>query len=332
MTLREALKKLLRGNKKGIDVFAHQCQNMALVYLKSKVASGNYFLKDISDDLEDLAWDCVADLFERDEDDNFVQLERYFANLSLNKVSEGDLKIKTRRLVFSKVNDSIHRIFGNHDHSLSKIIRNIKNACNNLDLEIKRINKSNHIILAKNYDQEKPTMAHEFLEIKLSHRVLGSMNMIDVMKEVKSIFANQKIYRKIIAVVPLARTIRRTFVKSNKKIKSHVIPQNSLFLNEELHEFLDKAIEQYENHFYQTYVESGKVEEPIFKAYIHTIRDILQHHYIKEKKCGDGYFSHLKKYLCEVDKTTYRKKHRQYLEYMTDLIRTELIRRLKKVV
>lgn len=47
--------------------FAHYCQSIALVYLRKKARDGRLDLSVIGLDLTDLAVDCIADLFRRDE-------------------------------------------------------------------------------------------------------------------------------------------------------------------------------------------------------------------------------------------------------------------------
>nr|BDD47193.1 hypothetical protein 4 [Balneolaceae bacterium] len=332
MDTREALEKILAGNKTGVGYFVRHCKNIALVYLKSKVASGNYYLNEVNDSLEDLAWDCIADLFERDEQGNFVELETYFNDIDAQALSEEELKIKTRRLVFSKVNDGLFRIFGNYDSSLSKIIRNLKNAASQLDLLVRRIDTTNHVVFQADPADSKPLMPQEFIEIKLCHRLSAKMNMVEVMKEIKIIFNNQELYRNTYPLVELARIIRRTYVNSHGKIKSQVLPKKPILLNGELQQFLEEAIDRYHEQFYQTYVNKEKISEDELDAYIHAIRNILRHKYITESKLGDGYFDNLKQHMPELTKSNYRDNHRQYLEYMVKLVRRDMIRRIKKVV
>ncbi|MEX0721402.1 MAG: hypothetical protein WD059_12090 [Balneolaceae bacterium] len=75
-------------------------------------------------DIDDLALDCIADLFGR-EGDCLTEIESYFPKEQLSELKESEVAIKLRRLVFSKVNEGLFRNYRSFDPSLSKIIRNI---------------------------------------------------------------------------------------------------------------------------------------------------------------------------------------------------------------
>jgi hypothetical protein len=86
-----------------------------------------------SGELEDMAIDCVAGLFMRNENNEFVQLRRYFGpyldgNAELNDV---ELLIMLRRLVIKKTKQELSRIFKERDPEGAKIIRNIRVAVKN---------------------------------------------------------------------------------------------------------------------------------------------------------------------------------------------------------
>jgi len=332
MELGEALETALLGEMRGLNRFVHVCKNMALVYLKSKISSGNYYLTEMNGELDDLAWDCIADLFERDEKGHFAQLEAYFGDEDLDELSEESLNIKTRRLVFSKVNDSIFRIFGDYDASLRKIIRNIKNACKEQDLKVERIDRSNYVIFQNELKQNKPLIPPEFLEIKLTHRITGTMNTVQIMGEVEQIFLHQKIYKKKLPLVTIARILRRAYVNNNDGFKLYELPNSTLFRNGELKKFLKDSIDQYREQFYSSYVEKDKFDEETFEAYMNSLEGILKNDYIKGCSYGDSYYDHLRQHITGLQKQTYRRKHRQYLEYMVKLVRSDLIHRLKKAI
>ncbi|MFA6455741.1 MAG: hypothetical protein WCW40_02875, partial [Bacteroidota bacterium] len=98
----------------------------ALILLRKKLTAGKLNLSLIHLDLHDLAYDCIADLFRMDDDHTLIQLSSYFGSLPLHQLSDVQMVDHLRRIVFSKVNQGIFRIYFEHDPSLGKILRNIR--------------------------------------------------------------------------------------------------------------------------------------------------------------------------------------------------------------
>ncbi|MDR9367339.1 MAG: hypothetical protein RI575_18540 [Balneolaceae bacterium] len=68
---RQDLKKLIK-----------KCHSMALAYLRMKAASKKLYMIR-GERLEDLAWDFIAELFEKDDNDCLVKLQEYFDDTRL---------------------------------------------------------------------------------------------------------------------------------------------------------------------------------------------------------------------------------------------------------
>jgi hypothetical protein len=86
--------------------------------------------------LEDLAWDFIADLFEKDDENMLSTFCQYFNEESLVQMDETDVQSELRKLVFTKVDDNIFRAVGEKDPSLRKIIRNLKLAIRDRECEM----------------------------------------------------------------------------------------------------------------------------------------------------------------------------------------------------
>jgi hypothetical protein len=116
--------------------FINLVQKISLSYLKYQEVIGKHIRwerRGKSGELEDMAIDCVAGLFMRNENNEFVQLRRYFGpyldgNTELNDV---ELLIMLRRLVIKKTKQELSRIFKERDPEGAKIIRNIRVAVKN---------------------------------------------------------------------------------------------------------------------------------------------------------------------------------------------------------
>ncbi|MFQ5632139.1 MAG: hypothetical protein ACE5I1_25500, partial [bacterium] len=113
-------------------------QKISLSYLKYQEVIGKHIRwerRQRSNELDDMAIDCIAGLFMRNDYDEFVQLKRYFEP-HLEKIpspDEVELLVLLRRLVIKKTKQELSRIFKERDPEGAKIIRNIRVAVKNAD-------------------------------------------------------------------------------------------------------------------------------------------------------------------------------------------------------
>ncbi len=113
--------------------FVHVVQKISLSYLKYQEVIGKHIRwernKTIGE-LEDLALDCVAGLFMRNDDGHFIQFNKYFLQNTLNVAAlcDADIMVLLRRLVIKKTKQELSRIFKERDPEGAKIVRNIKVA------------------------------------------------------------------------------------------------------------------------------------------------------------------------------------------------------------
>lgn len=116
--------------------FINLVQKISLSYLKYQEVIGKHIRwerRRKSGELDDLAIDCVAGLFMRNENNEFVQLRRYFGPYLDTQENPNDVEllIMLRRLVIKKTKQELSRIFKERDPEGAKIIRNIRVAVKN---------------------------------------------------------------------------------------------------------------------------------------------------------------------------------------------------------
>ncbi|MCG3158840.1 MAG: hypothetical protein DKINENOH_05484 [bacterium] len=116
--------------------FINLVQKISLSYLKYQEVIGKHIRwerRRKSGELDDLAIDCVAGLFMRNDNNEFVQLRRYFGPYldAQENPNDVELLIMLRRLVIKKTKQELSRIFKERDPEGAKIIRNIRVAVKN---------------------------------------------------------------------------------------------------------------------------------------------------------------------------------------------------------
>jgi len=113
--------------------FVNLVQKVSLSYLKYQEVIGKHIRwernKNLGE-LDDLALDCIAGLFMRNEHGEFIQLKKYFCqnNDGLATMDDAEILVLLRRLVIKKTKQELSRIFKERDPEGAKIVRNIKVA------------------------------------------------------------------------------------------------------------------------------------------------------------------------------------------------------------
>jgi hypothetical protein len=113
--------------------FVNLSQRIAVSFLKYQEVTGKNISLDkrgTYNNLEDVAIDCIATLFTRDEKAQFIQLKKYFANFvnDIDPITDNDILIKLRGLIIKKTKQELSRIFRERDPEGAKILRNVRVA------------------------------------------------------------------------------------------------------------------------------------------------------------------------------------------------------------
>jgi len=126
---------ICRGSYQELELteFVNLIQKISLSYLKYQEVIGKHIRWERSNnlgELEDLALDCVAGLFMRNEDGEFIQFKKYFSQNcdEIENLEDVEMMVLLRRLVIKKTKQELSRIFKERDPEGAKIVRNIKVA------------------------------------------------------------------------------------------------------------------------------------------------------------------------------------------------------------
>ena len=102
-------------DRHAVNSLVERCFKMALAYLHHRLRKGSLTDHQFGISNEDLALDCIAELYQRDEQGAFIVITQYFENLDWRTQSEDALAVALRRLVFSKVNEGLFRSYREED-------------------------------------------------------------------------------------------------------------------------------------------------------------------------------------------------------------------------
>ena len=306
------------------------CKKIALVYLRNKASRGHLYQDGSTLCLEDLALDCVADLFSRGEDGSFQQIKLYFDGLPIDNSSEEELLTHLRRLVFARTNQSIFRMYREADPCLSKIVRNIKLAVQSLQNFI-ALERFGELCLAPTMCdtlEHLPPFEQSELEHQLRHR-LSDHDSIPSMLTKYSLFIREQDQRcRLVCCMTLARVFRSIY--ETPYLAACEQTTSSEFTNpSEVMEIIHSVCRAVKLENLQHYISRKKITKEVYESYFDVIHQNLYQRLIQHNGKDFSYFNLLKQKIPNLTKEDYNRTHRSKLEYLARLSYKRTVKELK---
>jgi hypothetical protein len=317
-------------DRKDVNRLVRLCHRYAYSYLRMKRSAGNYFVIE-NENIEDLALDFIAELFQKEKDGSLVALQGYFKDKDLNTCTDADVKIELRKLVFTKVDDNLFRYYGEKDPSLRKIIRNLKLAVRERNCSHAVCYRDGFLIVDDDEPGNATIMPADFMQMRLCSRIQGEMQIPEIIIHVIDIIREQDSHRKRFPLVILASIIRESFVI----LHDETHPQNvrsaaeSNLLKNDLDKYIDDTVERIKNDIGPRYINKGKLQPETIDHFFNAATDIVRDDF-SEQENGFSQYDHIRKYDENLDYEQYRRKHRPVLEYLVKLIRKDLVNFFRK--
>jgi hypothetical protein len=309
MELRPIINTVLERNPSpnSINELIFLCRKIALVHLRRKAVTGRLHPDICTMPLDDLAIDCIADLFQQDDDGNIVQVRSYFEGLPIENISDEDLLTHLRRLICGRVNQSIFRIYNEMDPSLGKILRNMKlavQALYNFDM-VDRFGE-NCIIPSncKSFEQ-LPVVDRAELESQLRKYANGSESIPELMAILSRYLREQTENSRIVPLTAVAFIFRSIY--SNR---------------------IDMETGE-------TFIEDQFIvgdTTSIIQEVCSRMMSENEAKYVRKKKDGErsSFYESLSSLIPGMTKEEYRKRHKAKIEYLARLTHRRAIKELKK--
>jgi len=332
MEFRGTLIRCVRGSydRGDVNLLVKTSYGMATSYLKMKLTSQkSFFLRE--ERIEDLAWDFIADLFQKSETGDLIALQSYFERDRVENLGEEEALIELRKLVFTKVDDNVFRYYGERDPSLRKIIRNLKLAIRDQDCKNRVCYRDGHIIVNNEVNVNKPGIPVDFMRIRLCARLNEKYQIPDVLIEVIDIISSQSEYRQRFPLVALASIIRESYVIIQEGDIQEIdkpLAERNLFIREFDH-VLNQSASRIRQNIGVKYVQKGKLcpsrVESFFYAAAETVKNELQ-----ADDNGKSQYEQFCEYAGCTDYSEYRREHRPVFEYIVKLIREDVVSTFRK--
>jgi len=349
--------------------FVNISQKIAISYLKYLEVIGRNIRPKKSEgvnELEDVAIDCIAGLFMRNENGEFVQLQRYFEpqiRLS-SEFTEIEASSMLRRLIVKKTKQELSRIFRERDPEGAKIIRNIKVAIRSSDelTSFREMGREFVYLESVTYDDAevdgnlflsapdsdgvevlprtslkserlKNPIPEKILFQSFLHKYNPSDSVATMMKKMLNIVDDHPEYQKYLAIDVIASIIRDvTFQHVREKLSNTVdnhSPMSDL-QTKEIDQVNVAIIELIQRKINQQYLIKKKVSPEKANIYSRAIVDFV--HEMTQGKETDSNFKYLKRYIPTLTQQQYRENERSIFEYLVKITKKSLRKRLKELL
>ena len=313
-----------------------RCHRLSLAYLRRRARAGRLDSSAFGLTLDDLALDCVADLFKRDDDERLERFEQYFSCLGWEALDEPALEMALRRLVFSGINEGLFRRYQEWDPTLGRIIRNLKRHLGNAPaMELRRDRFSLVVQLKGAGNEALPSMPPETLEAQLHFAFEGKASVPALVDVLPTVLGCNGLYAPKVGLTELALAFRSVIERLHEgKDESNAADRAfvRVDLAEAVRAHLTESIEEVKTDMQDVYITQRGVTPGLYSAYFSTIRDVLTWQYVERSTEKSSLRVALCQYVGHMTSPSYREQHQAVLEYLVKLTQNRLFQRAVHLV
>jgi hypothetical protein len=337
MHLRESIRHILAPHPAPAESRAYidLTLRIATIHLLKRVNAGALTPSFFGLTPDDLALDCVGPLFARDAQGRFSHLEVYYLSIGWETLPDAELLAATRRLVYSMVHQQLVRLYRDHDPSLEKIIRNLRNAMRST-MALREDRRGGELWVATAGEtpahRSLPEMPWTYLDGELSGHLHDRTPLREVIRQCATILEGQAIYRRSVPLTSLALILRMAYARFGAVPDVDGDPGESVLRGEEAERLITEALLGIEAEKHAAYVEKGKVTAPTYAAYMSAIRGILYTEFVENDGADHSYLVLLQAHMPGLSQEEYRENHRCHLEYLAKLARERFLARVRHEV
>ena len=336
-SIRNSLRQLVSGSASELEInaivrfaFAFASQR-----LRQLLNSKRLHLHSFSISTEGIAFDCIAELFQRDDDGIFVELVDYFSgSRDPEKLDEEEVGQQMRILVFSKVNQGLFRLYRENDPVLARIIRNIKLAvkANSTYESLDLLGQSFiHRCSREERNDHLPEYPLEELESEVIARINPGSRIPSQLDTVFDILSEQAQYRRFYSIIDIAVVLKRASARL-EVVGENIQNIDDELLQTEVTKVLTGSLEFMKTKLHSKYVLAGKMTDNTFEKYWLALEKMAHNIFVLNDGSELSHPELLAKYIEGLDTTTYRLVHRTHFEYMARVVKNHLKSQMRELL
>lgn len=315
--------------------FIRLCTRLAMGYLRMKIAKGyrigeSLFMTD--SEMEDIAVDCLADLFERNQTGEYVQLRRYFQPQLASTEDAESWLIAVRKLVVSRTEQALYRIFRERDPETAKIYRNIKLAViHHPELELHNTPSATLIII----DQTKTlrhshspgidALAFEAMTPRLLAELSASDTIPELIQKCLTVIRSCKNPPYAVTLASMATLLSRFRIeiqRADGRISQDAENPDESLVKNELRQKLKQLQKSLFKKIDDDYVKTRKINPDTALGLKNAISDITED--MLHGDTDQSYYQYINTHLPKLTSQEYRENLRTRFEYFMKCFKSDI--------
>ena len=268
----------------------------------------------------DLAYDCIADLFARDESGKYTALASYFAAFDFAHFSDEEALFHLQRLVLTKVKHGVYRLYQQTDPQLGRILRNIKIAVQSRGLfyEVDRLGEACLVPASGDTLEEMPPVEAEELSQWLARSGSGNEFVPELLEKISALMNGQEDRCRIVPLVTMGLSIRMFYEHK----RSPLAEEASCTIDDSTFDsgrMIEAACTKVKLKAKAKYVDRGKIAQDVLDLYFKAIQEGLTHRFIEHDGSDFVLSDAFLKLMPGLTFEEYRRKHKNKIEYLARL-------------
>lgn len=319
------IKAILTGSYTHSDLrqFLRLCYNLALPLVRKRIALGKLNLGVLGLQENDVIQDIFAELFRRDDRNNFPELQQFFESSisDFETLSEAEVIHELWRLVCITVKNETIRLYTEIDPTLARILRNTKFAVEKTGLfrEVDRFGQEHLVPCNVDPRFELPPLDPEYLAAQFSRRVSLRDNTLEMVRKLHCVITQEDNYQKAVPLVTAALMFKKVFSLDSKIEEATLNEVENTLVKNDVMRAAERVCAQLHEELQERYVGKRKKSEEVFDKYMLAMKDILIGSLDDDSFAQVSLFEHLCKYSPGLTKEEYRKEHQTTLEYFVKI-------------
>lgn len=283
--------------------------------------------------ISDLAYDCIAEAFSKDDNDNYQKLMNFSEALNddLTQLPEIEIFLAYKSFLTCLADAQLARLYAQSDPAGAKIHRNIRDTVKKSDTLIIERDYRGLILKPKNHTTQQ---LEEFPREELENEILTNMDhqrtIPKLLNVCRDVLIQQKKYRTSIPLVDLVQIFRKIYQGDHTINEEEEICTSEGLTKFEIEQLCSEVLLSLKEKIFLTYLARGKVDRKSAEAIYSAFRDMLE-----DWCCGEesksSIFHYLKDHL-QIDEKKYEEIYRTKMEYLLKIAREEFAARLMKEV
>jgi hypothetical protein len=280
---------------------------------------------------EDLAYDCLGELFSRDDAGRFEQLSAYFASMVVDSLQPEELLIALRRLVYSRVNHALFRLYQDSDPAFSRILRNVKIALDALKQfeERDRFGETCIVPVLCETNEHLPPVEQSTLESALLAESTGSESVPVMMGKIAVRLREEENCSRLVPIMTVASVIKSVYeIKNRPRLAPH--EESDVFADRDAATLIAECCGAVKEEMRESYVGKKKATPQEYDSYFAVIEENLLEKAAGKDGDASSYFDLLTSHIPDLTSRVYRGYHRARLEYLGSLVRKRLVTAIRR--